>query len=71
MQLSLTSLRNASLPVAKSLRASALTGRGADFSPRIDEEGRFSGYASLFGVRIFRLALTRKDASPVMHRCSG
>ena len=75
MQLSFNSLRIASLPVAKSLRASALTGRGADFSPRIDEEGRFSGYASLFGVMdlgrdivmpgAFRESLNRRGAEGV------
>ncbi len=42
--------RSASLPAGRSTRAPARKSGGAGAAPRIDADGYFEGYASLFGV---------------------
>ncbi|MFM8750807.1 HK97 family phage prohead protease [Rhabdaerophilum sp.] len=42
--------RSASLPAGRSTRAPVQKSRGAGAAPRIDAQGYFDGYASLFGV---------------------
>ncbi|MGL5447932.1 MAG: HK97 family phage prohead protease [Rhabdaerophilum sp.] len=42
--------RSASLPAGRTIRAPARKGGGAGVPPRVDTEGYFEGYASLFGV---------------------
>lgn len=50
MPLHTVSGRSASLPSGRNIRAPARKGGGAGAPPRIDAEGYFEGYASLFGV---------------------
>jgi uncharacterized protein len=67
--------RSASLPAGRSTRAPVLKSGGAGAAPRIDAEGYFEGYASLFGVAdlgrdvvmpgAFRASLTQRTAHGV------
>lgn len=67
--------RSASLPVGRSTRAPVRKSGGAGVAPRIDAEGFFEGYASLFGVAdlgrdvvmpgAFRATLAQRTANGV------
>jgi HK97 family phage prohead protease len=50
MPLHAVSSRSPSLPAGRTIRAPARKGGGAGAPPRIDAEGYFEGYASVFGV---------------------